>query len=523
MGILLLALVVALSGASPAEAMLIARRISGPMTNLTHVSEYKFSPDSQYVVYTADPEVDGKVELFCVPAKGGAVIKLNADPEYGGRVNLDYFAITPDSQTVVFMADLDGNGQEGIYSVPITGGQDDTLVSESGSSRGVIAMQLSPLGDRVVYLADLGQDERVELYSAPISGAEHVKLNADLIAGGDVDGFRISPDGARVVYVADQEVDEQFELYGNAAAGGDYVKLSGSMVAWGDIHDYAITANSLKVVFTADRLVHGKIEVFSNLVAGGGLYKLSGDTIAAGDYAQAIALAPNSQMVVYSVFRSSPSGKKDLYSNYLIDTDPPQKLSGPDPVSLGHFAIAPNSLRVVFVADGTTEGVMELFSNLIVGGAALEKLNDPPPANGDVIDFAISPNSVAVAYRQSQDVASGIDLYLSATNGQGTPVELSTLPATGNVEEFAFTPNSLGVVYTADQQTDDVDELYLTLGLTPVRLSLPIAQPAGDVMGFKISPNSQVVVYHVDQEVDARFELYAAFDGFGIFMPVIVR
>jgi dipeptidyl aminopeptidase/acylaminoacyl peptidase len=522
MGILLLTLVVALSAASPADAMMIARKISGPMLNLAGVNSYKFSPDSKFVVYAVDADVAGKVELFSVPAKGGEVIKLNAALAYGGRVNPEFFEITPDSQTVVYMVDTDGNSQDEIYRVPITGGTNLPVVGVMAPGRGVLAMQLSPLGDRVVYTSNHDENEKFELYSVPITGGDPVRLNPDLIAGGDVQDFQISPNGQRVVYAADQEVDDQGELYGNAIAGGAFVKLSGTMVDDGDMYRYEITANSQKVVFRADRLIDNRVEVFSNLLVGGGLYKLSGNTIPAGDYAFDFKLAPNSLRVVYMVYRSG-SGKEDLYSNYLTDLDPPVKLNGPDPVTLRHFAITPNSLRVVYAADVTTDGVIELFSIPIGGGVAPVKLNTPLSGDKDVVDFSISPNSVGVAYRQRQAAVLNYELYLSATNGQGDPVELSALPAFGSVESYQFTPNSLGVVYIADQQTDGVNELYLTLGVAPARVSLPISNPAGDVQGFKISPNSQIVVYQVDQEIENKVELYAAFNGYGIFIPVTVR
>ena len=523
MGVLLLALVVALTAASPADAMMIARKISGPMLNLAWVDSYKFSPDSKFVVYAVDADVAGKVELFSVPAKGGEVIKINVDLDYGGRVNPDFFQITPDSQTVVYMVDTDGNSQDEIYRVPITGGTNSPIVGAMPPGRGVRSMQLSPLGDRVVYTSDHDENEQFELYGIPITGGDHVRLNADLIAGGNVRDFQISPNGQRVVYAADQEVDGQSELYGNAIAGGAFVKLSDLMVNDGDVHRYEITANSQKVVFRADRLIIGRDEVFSNLLVGGGLYKLSGDTLSPGDYAFDFLLAPNSLRVVYSVVRPGSPLKVDLYSNYLTDLDPPVKLNGPDPVTLPHFAITPNSLRVVYLADETTDWVFELFSIPIGGGVAPVKLNTPLSGDEDVLDFLISPNSVGVAYRQRQAAASNNDLYLSATNGQGDPVELSALPAFGSVEYYQFTPNSLGVVYSADQQTDGVNELYLTLGVAPARISLPISNPAGDVQGFKISPNSQIVVYQVDQEVENKVELYTAFNGFGIFIPVVVR
>ena len=88
---------------------------------------------------------------------------------------------------------------------------------------------ISPNSQRVVYLADANQDERDELFSVPASGGAAVRLNSSLIADGDVIEFDIAPNSLGVVYQADQQVDGRYDLYAVLVGGGIPVKLNGTI------------------------------------------------------------------------------------------------------------------------------------------------------------------------------------------------------------------------------------------------------------------------------------------------------
>jgi hypothetical protein len=74
-------------------------------------------------------------------------------------------------------------------------------------------VSFAPDSQTVVFIADVDQEDIEELYSVPIGGGTPVKLNPTLVKDGEVISARISPDGSRVIYVADQEIDEKRELY----------------------------------------------------------------------------------------------------------------------------------------------------------------------------------------------------------------------------------------------------------------------------------------------------------------------
>jgi Tol biopolymer transport system component len=78
------------------------------------------SPDGTRVIFTADRTVDGMLDLYSVPTRGGTPIQLNDNPINGGSI--ESFDISPDSQYVVFVGDLESDGKTELFSVPINGG-----------------------------------------------------------------------------------------------------------------------------------------------------------------------------------------------------------------------------------------------------------------------------------------------------------------------------------------------------------------------------------------------------------------
>ena len=148
----------------------------------------ELSPDGQFAVYVHDATVDEAGELWSVRVAGGAPVRLSGFLPAG--VTVEAFAISADSQRVVYLVAQETAGQ-------------------------------------------------IELYSIPIAGPEGawIKLNGELPAGGQVFTCEISPDSTRVVYVAEQHADEVFDVWTVPIDGGTstrlrpFVTLAGSGVS----------------------------------------------------------------------------------------------------------------------------------------------------------------------------------------------------------------------------------------------------------------------------------------------------
>ena len=107
----------------------------------------------------------------------------------------------------------------------------------------------------MVYRADQQINGQDELYSVPLSGPAGlgVKLNGLLTGGGNVMAFRISPDSSRAVYGADQDSNNVYELYSTPLVGPatDGIKLSKLLTVGGDVIDFEVSPDSRWVVYRA--------------------------------------------------------------------------------------------------------------------------------------------------------------------------------------------------------------------------------------------------------------------------------
>lgn len=224
----------------------------------------QISPDSSRVIYIADQQVNNVNELYSVPIGGPAIqgVKLNGTLPTDG--NVDEFFISPDSQWVVYAADQETQGDLDLFSVPIEGALGGgvrinraTPATFKLHSRYTL---ISPDSSRVVYLESLGNvSDTAQLFSTPIDGppTAAVRLNRVLAAGGSVYWhFLIAGGVGRVVYMADQDTDEEVNLYSVPIAGpeGEGVVINRSLGINGDVRWFSVSPDGLHVAYTADRI-----------------------------------------------------------------------------------------------------------------------------------------------------------------------------------------------------------------------------------------------------------------------------
>lgn len=279
--------------AGPAAA---AVSLGGSFADGGQAQELALSPDSQYLVFTADRLVDERVELWSVPIAGpaAAAVRLNPTLVANGDV-LGGFRISPDSTRVAYIADQASDERFFPYSVPLAGPSSEAVPLYQGAlavSADAREVAFTPDSTRVVFRFDLAVDERNDLYWAPADGSapqaritnrgsnpaparsvafrwyvhpdgERViyqfdelaandergigeqrlvdpytadaRLNGVPAAGGKVSSFELFPDGAGLAYRADETADEKFELFtADLRIFGDGFE-EGTTGAWGDL------------------------------------------------------------------------------------------------------------------------------------------------------------------------------------------------------------------------------------------------------------------------------------------------
>ena len=306
-----------------------------------------FSPDGQYLVYTADAEVDDVIYLYSVAVAGGAPIRLNPDLAAGGSVG--GYKITADSQYVIYASRPQNRGIESLYRVPIGGGGSVQVSGDLSLHGGTGYFELDPTTQRVVYQAVESGTGAPLLFSVPIAGGTPVQISATLASGRSITSFGIDSIGGQVVYIADAEVLGRRELYGVAIAGGTPVRLNpvGATVENGFAFDPFLQV----VAFRATPSGSSNTHLYLNATAGGALTQLN-VALGANDNVFGYAFTPDGTKVVYGVSTGAAVNGQWRGTLYAVSIGggASTPLSVPTDMSYGadvlHFSITPDSQRV---------------------------------------------------------------------------------------------------------------------------------------------------------------------------------
>ena len=496
-------------------------KLNGPLTLGGSVQFLDTSPDASRVVYTADQDTNGLVELYSVPSGGGPVTKLNGSVAGGGIphnfTRSDPFQITADSSRVVYRARGNANSNFDLFSVPLVGGAVTTLNIGDADVGSVAGIRLSPDSSRAVFITfgDTGFDG---LYSAPIAGGPVAKLNGPLVAGGEIGTAAISPDSSRVVYTADQDAAGVREIYSVPITGGAATKLNPPLTPGGNVGDvfvgsFEISPDSSRVVYLADQDTDERFELYSVPLSGGPSTKLNGSVLRQG--AVLVQISPDSSRVVYKAFQDSDAAI-ELYSVPLAG-GPVTKLND-DMVAGGnvaHARLTPDGSRVVYEADQDLDQAYELYAVPLAGGP-VTKLNPPFGPDMTLVTISAAPSPFIVSAEGSRVVYSAlhllgegsVDVYSVPIAGGAVSMLTDSAATSGFISEFQVSPTGSRVAYVADQDTLGVRELYSVpvAGGASTKLNSPLVEN-GDVLTSIFSSNGRVV-YWADQETDGTLEIY---------------
>jgi Tol biopolymer transport system component len=246
----------------------------GPVTRLSSSEKgvepyFAITPDGRRVVFATEPAF----ELANVPLTGGPVTKLSGPAASG--VNFVEFAISPDSRWVVYQPE-DFSKKPDLYSVPLTGGPVAKLTPPFVGLQGydiIWQFAISPDSQRVVYLRGNDTPYYIELYSVPISGGALTKLNPPL---GSFFHFKISRDSRHVIYRGYQDSHQVGqELYSMPIAGGTVIKLNAPLVLYGSVSNFDLSPDNRSLIYVADQEVHPRLELYQVALTGGPVTKVN--------------------------------------------------------------------------------------------------------------------------------------------------------------------------------------------------------------------------------------------------------
>lgn len=351
-----------ITGGDPVE-------LNGTLAENGRVWFYKISPNSSWVVYTAGQDLGTAHELYSVPIGGGETRKLNP-PLEAFRTVFD-FMITPNSAGVAFTCNCVSSEKRELYSNWMEAGHSPPgpikLSSSTLAAYEVEWLDVTPDSATVVYIANRETATVSELYKVGIFGANPGKLSGSLPPDTNVDDFELTSNSQGVVYITRYNSpslpEDTQEVYSNYLTGGTGpYKLNGSLVEGGTVEYFSITNNNSRVLYMADQAEVGVDQLYTVPITGGVIPVVLNGPMVEGGKVLNWRITPNTFGVVYQATQDDVN-HIELYFTTTAPGGTPVKINGPlaENGNAGNFEFSPDGQAVVYVADQEIDGQYELY------------------------------------------------------------------------------------------------------------------------------------------------------------------
>jgi hypothetical protein len=379
-------------------------------------------------------KINEPVELFSSFDNGSDIKELTGVISQGGEVDEfeNVFKVSPDGTLVAYLTDQN-NSQIELFVVPVKGGTETQISELPSDDADVTEFDWSPDSTRIAYLAEEKIEGRIELYTNLAEGGENLKVSGTLPAGGKVEAFEWSPNNEFLAYTADQNNFDEFELFTTPPTEQDPVKVSGSFVPNnGDVTEFSWSSGSSRIAYLSDQRTADFFELFTSLPR----RSEDPDRISEGVNVKDFAWAPDEvdRSLAYStvriIYTARPNGDKNKQVT-------PDLTAGGE---ISDFSWAPNSSRIAYRADQTSDDDIELFTVEPDGDDDL-RISGDLTTGGDVTDFVWSPDSDFVAYRANQDNVINFELYVTTPDDSSNDTKVSGDSIAGDVDPvFEWSP-----------------------------------------------------------------------------------
>jgi hypothetical protein len=474
------------------------------------------------VVFTADKNNDGIVELYASFEDGTDIIKLSETMTAGGNV-VD-FKVSPDGIWVAYVADQDRNDVFELYVVPVDKASGDDAVKVSGTFKagadgvketatGDYAFQWAPDSSRIAYLADQTTAGVFQLYSNKPDGAENLLLSILPGTDRDVEDFAWSPNLINnqllIAYLADQQTLDVIELYTTLPDESTSQKINNGLGPGGNVTVFKWAPDAQQIAFIADKTA-GIFELYTTFPT------TTTDTLVSGSLAVTSDVlnfkwSPDSAQLAYLV--------QSAFPDFQLLTTPNASLASTSISSdiengaESNYAWSWDSSLIAFLADENTADEFELFTSDPADVSTKTKVSDDLVSGGDVIAFKWAPTDLMIAYTADQDIDDKFELYTTSPPPTITFFKVSGTRFDGNAvdNDFKWSPDSSLIAYRADQDTPNKIELYTTdpEGLDNDRVSGTLPS-GGNVDEFKWDDFGLSIGYLANQISVSVIELFAS-------------
>jgi hypothetical protein len=349
-------------------------RLNATLLTDEEITDFEITEDGQQVVFELErPGTDALLRVAIEGAGGATVL------DEGDDIRSYLFPAASGNPRLLYFIDTDGNNRLEILTIylsstlpfPLWAGQ-----LREGSS--VFNVEFSPDGDWAVFMADLQVEGVDELWSIGLNSANTVHLlNPTLASGGEVLSFRLSSDG-RAVFRADAQVDERIDLWSSPIDDSAApIKLSGTLVSGGDVQTLGIAGEW--AVYIADAVTDGRDELWSVPADGHEAPTRRSDTVPPGRDVFSFRLTPSGNRLVY-LANLGPVDELNLHTTSTFGITSHVQLTNrnpfaPNPYSVRSYTVSPDSQRVAFIVSPNADW----------DGVAMEQSLANPVTNPEIL------------------------------------------------------------------------------------------------------------------------------------------
>lgn len=459
-------------------------KISSEAPRGTNIKSFRINPNSEFMAYLADDRRANREELFRSSLIGVGAARLSPVSFEGVLGVQDDYFFSADGNHVIYRADQEENGTLELFSVPIGGGTTIKLNSQLVFEGDVLATMPGPDASSVLYRAEQDLLSVTDLYLVDVVGSLPQRINDPILGPvGSVDEFAISPDGEYVVYRADQTIFGVTELWSVPTSGGAAVRLNEDLADGDEVWVFQIDATSSRVVFRTES------ELWSSPITGGGATRLAEEAQHIGfDY----AITPDGLTVVAHLFLGAHStvGVMQIGGGPVTNLLPAEirytRLNND-----ANLEMTTDGSRVVFAALDLAGGITprHLFSVPLTGGLAVELSTDPI---FKINHFAVSGDGSFSLFAAKPAGSNDLGLFGTPTDG-GTAIALSPLSDQFQASEyfpFAADPDGSHAVFILDGDlfsalTDSGLIVNLTADLSGMPQRFDFTSDGSDVVVFR--------------------------------------
>lgn len=462
--------------------------VSAPCASVsTDILSYAWANDSSklgYGMVTTSTNYD----LYVANVDGSNRLKLTSAAVGRNGVVGGYkdktIVFTPDSKTIVFLADFSGvvrasttDMRFDMYSIKADGSGSPVLLTPNSNSnviRDFPVVEIAPSSDRVAFIADLEVDTKYEMYLAALDGSVIKKLNPTLLPSQGSLLFGVQNyffDWVRntVAFLADATIDNVQGLY-LSSLGLPTPSLSSitlPQVDSGDVTTVLASANGSKVLIRLNPTNDSEMHLFTANVDGSGFHRVTKDFPATGGTLRGWVISSDGSKIIY-IGDQDTAGVEELY---VVDTAGGAPVKVSDTISAVGGNVTKYKLnevtgKIIYQGDLTTDGVMDLYA-VNLDGTGHTKLTPAYGHKTTLSEWEVSPDGSYVVLRWDYHTIDKIQIDKIPVTG-GAPVLLNVaIGASSDLSGFAISPDSAWVCYFGGMAVSRRNDARVVLASTP--------------------------------------------------------